>query len=241
MNNNLWLYWECKEGTQTPEHILKCYETIKKHCKCMDIHFLNEHTVEDYLPGLYEKVKYFPQIAHKADVIRYHLLEKFGGLWLDIDTIILRNIEPLINKLNTKKVACIGYGDIFTTGFPLIGILWSTYPNSKIFTEVAKRTQMIYMERVHPNWDQVGGYLLRDVIKQYRDECYSMKFKTFFPFPITDTSIKTMALFNKTHGVDEIFRNENIYGQCLPNHILTESDLSIKDSIYNQMLEYSLK
>ena len=240
MNNKLWLYWECKKGIQTPKHILQCYETIKRHCKCMDIVFLNEITVDDYLPGLYDKIKYLPQIAHRADIIRYYLLEKFGGLWLDIDTIILRNIEPLIHELNRKKVSCIGYGDIFTTGFPLIGVLWSTYPGSKIFTEMIEKVQVIYMEKTCPCWDQIGGYLLKAVIKQYKDECYPMKLKTFFPFNITHGPLDRMVLFNKTHNIDDTLQNENIYGQSLPNHILTEDVLNKKNSIYNKMLQYSL-
>jgi len=107
---NIWMYWENKKGQDKPTYIKLCYETIKKNCgDKFKIHLLDEKTVYDYLPDLRqdldEKLK---RIPYKADYIRYSLLYKYGGIWLDSDIIVLKDLSELIEKLD--KYEYIGFG-----------------------------------------------------------------------------------------------------------------------------------
>ena len=41
----------------------------------------------------------FLSIPQKADYIRLSLLKKYGGIWLDSDIIVIKNLQPIIDKL----------------------------------------------------------------------------------------------------------------------------------------------
>lgn len=105
----IWLYWENKPNTPKPEYINLCYETIQYHCnKDFEIILLNETTIYDYLPNLRKDINKL-LIAQKTDYIRVALLHKYGGIWIDSDTIVMKNLIPIINKIN-KGYDYVGFG-----------------------------------------------------------------------------------------------------------------------------------
>ncbi len=42
---------------------------------------------------------------HKSDYVRAFLLHHFGGLWLDSDTVVLRDLEPIIDQIQEYDFA----------------------------------------------------------------------------------------------------------------------------------------
>ena len=56
---------------------------------------------EDDLPafGLTDALKRGRHQAERADVLRYELLERFGGVYVDIDFECLRSLEPLLDEV----------------------------------------------------------------------------------------------------------------------------------------------
>ena len=121
----IWMYWDNKPGKQRPEYLDVCLETIQTHCKnSFNIIILNKKNVYNYLPNLrkdlWEKLVHIPMIT---DYIRYLLLYTYGGIWLDFDIIMIKDIMPLYKKLNTYDF--IGFGCYFNdsycmnkTGYP---------------------------------------------------------------------------------------------------------------------------
>lgn len=108
--NHIWLYWETKKGKKKPAYLDLCYETIVKHCgNNFKIHLLDENTVYDYLPNLRKDFNNkITKIPMKADYIRYQLLYKYGGIWLDSDVIVFKNLYKLLEKL--KDYEYVGFG-----------------------------------------------------------------------------------------------------------------------------------
>ncbi len=51
-------------------------------------------------------------IQQKVDYIRYLLLYKYGGIWVDADTIVIKNLSPIIDKL--KYYDFVGFGCHFS-------------------------------------------------------------------------------------------------------------------------------
>ena len=115
LNNNkpyLWLYWEVID--KTPAYIELCYDTVLKHCSSdFNIIRLNEKTIYDYLPDLQNKHKQKLlkklNIPQKSDYYRYHLLYKYGGIWLDSDIIVFSSLLPLYKHLN-NNIDYVGAG-----------------------------------------------------------------------------------------------------------------------------------
>lgn len=97
----IWLYWENKPNTPKPEYITLCHLTIQYHCNNnFNIIQLNEKTIYKYLPNLRKDINKL-LIAQKTDYIRVALLHKYGGIWIDSDTIVMKNLMPIMDKLNS--------------------------------------------------------------------------------------------------------------------------------------------
>jgi hypothetical protein len=107
--NNIWMYWENLPGKKKSPYLDLCYKTIKKNCsKNFKIYLLNEKNVYDYIPDLRNNLDNKMNIQQKVDYIRYILLYKYGGIWIDADTIVIKDLTPIINKL--KKYDFVGFG-----------------------------------------------------------------------------------------------------------------------------------
>ena len=149
----LWVYWDNIKNNKTPEYIKLCQESMIKNCsKSFDMVILNNKSIKKYLPEITEYDRYFEKlsIAHKVDVYRIMLLYKYGGLYIDADTIVLRDPIEIINKL--KKYEFVGFGctgNMCRYGYkiPSNGIMASR-PNSilmsKILTKLLEKIKDIY-------------------------------------------------------------------------------------------------
>lgn len=122
----LWSYWQDINGT--PAYIPLCKETIDKHCdRSFKIRYLNETTIKQYIPQKYLKaVQKLTRIQHRTDYYRIYLLYHYGGVWLDADTIVIKNFKPLYDKY-TNDCAFIGCH--------LCGYHKYNFPNGIIFAE----------------------------------------------------------------------------------------------------------
>lgn len=101
----IWMYWEDKTpNKKRPTYLDLCLETIKKHCgQSFDIKVLNEKSIFDYLPNVRRDLDAKCSIPQKTDYYRYMLLEKYGGIWLDSDIIMMKDLSPLMTKLEDHE------------------------------------------------------------------------------------------------------------------------------------------
>ena len=139
----LWVYWDNIDGKNTPEYIKLCRETMWKHCqKDFIIVELNKEKIMKFLPELLtdKRIQYDKnlKIQHKVDYYRILLLKKYGGLYLDADTIVLKNPIEVFNRL--KKHDFVGFGctgNVCTYGYgiPSNGVMASR-PQGKLITEI---------------------------------------------------------------------------------------------------------
>ena len=106
----LWMYWEDKvTGVQKPSYLNLCLKTIYKHCdKDFNIKLLDEKTIHQYLPNLRKDLDYKLNINQKTDYYRIKLLYEYGGVWMDIDTIVIKSLKPMLKKL--KNYDYVGSG-----------------------------------------------------------------------------------------------------------------------------------
>ena len=109
----IWMYWENRPNTKRPGYIDLCIDSVKNHCsKCFNIIVCNEKTIYHYIP---EVMQYSEELAklpipQKVDIYRYYLLEKFGGIWIDADTVCLKCLCPIHNKLEKYEYVGVGNG-----------------------------------------------------------------------------------------------------------------------------------
>ena len=97
-----WLYWESPDN-QIPKIVTRLIKIFQKTKK---FNLVNDKTIKNYISIVdTSKVRF---IAQKVDYYRAKLLYTYGGIWLDIDTIILDDIEYIYQGLlSSNKEVCI--------------------------------------------------------------------------------------------------------------------------------------
>ena len=101
----IWVFWDGFE----PDYIKLCYETLINKCSNnFNIVKLNNNTIHKYLPELKNYNFNNLIIQHKVDIYRIMLLYKYGGIYIDADIIVLKDLSDIINKL--KKYDFVGFG-----------------------------------------------------------------------------------------------------------------------------------
>jgi len=137
----LWVYWETKPGYKMPDYIRLCIFSMYKHCfRSFDIIQLNEKNIYDYLPELVSKPFDLSKllIAQKVDYYRVLLLKKYGGLYLDADTLVMKDPIEIIEKLKDYDYVgfgCTGMKCNYGYGKPSNGIMASR-PNGRLISRV---------------------------------------------------------------------------------------------------------
>jgi hypothetical protein len=158
--NYFWVYWDDLNGRDNrPAYIDICLETIKKHTmKDFNLVMLSKDNIDNYLPELINLRKQVDLdklvLAQKVDLYRIMLLYKYGGFYVDADTILLKNPIDLFNILiNSQEYDYIGYGctgdicfpdDISSYSKPSNGVMISkpgTLLMKNIYNNIIKRLQ----------------------------------------------------------------------------------------------------
>ena len=108
----LWRFWQTLPGKMRPGYIDLCYESQDLHCSSsFQIISLNESNIYTYLPYLSdEKIHQTLPIQQRADYYRYHLLRDYGGVWIDADILVVRDLAPIYQNLMQSPYDYQGFG-----------------------------------------------------------------------------------------------------------------------------------
>ncbi len=168
----LWVYWENVNNASMPAYVELCLETIKRHsARSFNTVILNEKNIYDYLPELREKEKLFNlnilSVAQKVDYYRLLLLKNYGGLYLDADTIVLKDPITVVDKLKDYDFVGFGcFGAICHYDYGRIsnGVMASR-KDSVLMTEAVKSVEeKLKLNTPDKVWDyfDFGKYILQD-------------------------------------------------------------------------------
>lgn len=84
-----------------PTYVKLCEKTLRKNAG-LEVVLLNEEKAWELIgarPPHYDALKHW---AHKADIIRWSLIYKYGGMWLDTDTILINPVDGLYDEAVDK-------------------------------------------------------------------------------------------------------------------------------------------
>jgi hypothetical protein len=112
----IWMYWETLPGKKKPGYIDLCINSVKYNCgNCFNVIVLDNISILKYLP----EMKYINltqlNLPQKVDFYRYSLLEKYGGVWLDADILVIKCICPFYKKLENSDYVGFGCGHDMNT------------------------------------------------------------------------------------------------------------------------------
>ena len=80
-------------------NLIYLHTTIGKNC---NIHILNDNNITQYIDNIPDNLKEFKE-NKKINYIKYNVLYKWGGIWINNNILLIKNIDYLFNNLVEKE------------------------------------------------------------------------------------------------------------------------------------------
>ncbi len=161
--NNIFCFWE--SDNDMPGYLKLCLKSWKINIKNSEVHVINYNNIYSYL----EKDKYYDidllrqiRLPMQSDIISAAILEKFGGLFMDVDCIVTANIFDIFNQISSEKL--IGFGRIDKKNMHL-AVLYSKKANNPIFKKWRQEAQ-VRLKNIPNNmsWSYFGNSILNPIL-----------------------------------------------------------------------------
>ena len=170
----LFTFWEPKE--KMPAYIGLCMQTWTKFLPECEVVLLDYSNLEEWLgKDVYDEILFRDfSLPKQADAIRCALLKKYGGLWLDADTILT---SPQVKDylMIDSELVMISKHLAFIKANNNSKIIADWYNqiqyNLKFYKDVKYQNNAV-QKILHPrryrrveNWDYLGNYILHKMLK----------------------------------------------------------------------------
>ncbi len=169
--NNIFAFWE--SPNPIPAYLDLCKETWIKNIPNCRIHILNHSNLHEYIGDIYEMEDLKSiSFAMQSDIISAAVLEKFGGLFLDLDCIVTDNIFDIFDKISDTKLISFGRPD---TNAIHLAVLYCRKPNNPILREWRKVAQARLKNRPEKYpWHYFGNGIINPLFgkSEYKDYYY---------------------------------------------------------------------
>ena len=160
--NNIFAFWE--SDSEMPAYLKLCMQTWHKNIPNCEVHIINYKNIKSYIGSTYDldKLKKIP-LAMQSDIISAAVLEKFGGLFLDVDCIVIDDVFEIFNLISKKKLIAFG---VPQTSSIHLAVIYSFEPDNPILrlwrVEAQRR-----LENISSNyrWDYFGNSIVNPLLK----------------------------------------------------------------------------
>eukprot|EP00933_Yihiella_yeosuensis_P009109 TRINITY_DN11490_c0_g4_i1.p1 TRINITY_DN11490_c0_g4~~TRINITY_DN11490_c0_g4_i1.p1 ORF type:complete len:549 (-),score=59.46 TRINITY_DN11490_c0_g4_i1:211-1857(-) len=131
----VWSYWQVIENSKSESVLMDfiglCQDSFRKLNPGWEVHMLDQHSVWKYLDAS-DLPKAFNSLSiqHRSDAIRLALLVKYGGVWLDASTLLLKPFRDIIGSDPYVRTFYINAG---LKGQPIINARYSEGRYSSAF------------------------------------------------------------------------------------------------------------
>jgi mannosyltransferase OCH1-like enzyme len=127
-----------KDKSKIPKYIIDQYQHFARSYKLL---VFDDEDCKEFLKKEYgfEYLQRFEEIelgAHKADFFRYAYLYKYGGVYFDVKTILLKNLTDILQDYYDNFYMVYTFTS-YPNGSPMIynGVI-ATYPKNKVMYDV---------------------------------------------------------------------------------------------------------
>uniref|UniRef100_A0A6C0HSK9 Glycosyltransferase n=1 Tax=viral metagenome TaxID=1070528 RepID=A0A6C0HSK9_9ZZZZ len=132
-------------------------------------------TVEHFPQSIIDKINLCEKGAQKADIMRYFIIEKYGGFYVDSDVTPHRSFEPLL-KIDAKAIIC---HDLPLTWKYIINAFFGGVPHHTLFQNACSLCYNIVIntEDIHM---QSGPRLFGEAVSKVSNKIVLLPTKFFY-------------------------------------------------------------
>jgi hypothetical protein len=193
----IFCFWEPR--SKLPAYLKLCMETWARHFTNAQVVLMDYRNMHKYYDTSLYNADNLAKLSlpQQADAIRVAVLEQNGGLWLDCDTIVLRDPSPFL--------ALGEHHDFITFGVPgrysIVGVLYAPRPHSAVLRAWRESLQKKLngaplLER--PRWDFAANSILGPWIaaKRFTDREWKILSSDEFALFPEDLNTKARGIEN---------------------------------------------
>ena len=162
----VYIYWDRGEK-HMPPMIKYIYEYNKKQSIKYNFNLilLTDINIYKYITPHFRFVKL--KSNFKSDVVRYYILHKYGGIWLDTDILIIKDMNIVYNNLinsNKEVILDIEYGT-------KIGCCSLVMRSNSTCSKFCYKYVKYYLDRGYKlTWDEIGPLTVENLYKKHSDK-----------------------------------------------------------------------
>jgi Glycosyltransferase sugar-binding region containing DXD motif len=105
----VWAYWEDGPRRTRSAYLDLCLDTLAHHAAPLELRLLSRHDTPGWLPDLdVDRWEALPAPNFRSDYARSRVLQRYGGVWVDVDTIALAPLSRLLDELDDSGMVCFG-------------------------------------------------------------------------------------------------------------------------------------
>lgn len=229
--NPVWVYW--KQGiNNAPSIVKKCIESVEKYSQCAVIK-LDEESVKKYvrLPKdileKYENGKISD--AALSDLIRFSLLEHFGGTWIDATVLLTDKIPEFIIESDF-----FAYQDTFgLIKNPALISNWLLH--SKPHNVIIRETQNMsfaYWRKEEYVIDYLFTYMILLIAyERNKDKC------GWFPYANSDYCHQYLNILDETYSEKKLNHIKNLSSIHKMTYKLKESIFTEENTFFEKLMK----
>ena len=193
----LWLDFRNRADGKIPDYLNTFVKRIRELHQGWEIKlWTNWKEIEEDLRGTDREfmIQYinnpFCNGANKSDCLRFHILEKYGGVWIDLSTYLIEPLDSLYDK----------YSHSFTTIY---------MPSHDMFMWVIKQFSDNYEEIISQHKVQYAYRILDNILySKYKFVCESYFIMSPAHHPILKDTLRLMSYIWNKEKLDEIVSAE---------------------------------
>lgn len=249
MNRTIWTYWEDIDNEGEPPHITLCRNSMIEHLGDCSLVIVNPENMHKYLPGVDRfwegleveiqgridkysrklfKKKSRKNIAVKADVIRALLLYRYGGIYIDTDTIFLQPLDYYFQLLEEKEFFIMrrqSHGkDHMYVGF------YGSQPGSIILRDYIASMRAKLQQSKDVGYNDLGASMITPIVEKHADRATVLSEKEIQP--ITFEVSRETFISTELEVDDVVPEGQRLFTLFSPpfEHELKDADM---DTLYN--------
>ena len=191
MERVIWQYWETR--AHKPKFIDGLRGIVERNAGA-PVQLVTPDNITEFLPDLPNDIHRIHELAHKADMIRTMLLKTYGGMWLDSDAIVLKDLGFLFDLL--EEYDFVGFNDNGQLKKNRNVFLRRIAPLVRVNCFLARREGVVvsdWVEKQHQKfprtrfgWTEIGSELLHPICLKNKDIVKILDFKMICPIPWSD-------------------------------------------------------